>query len=169
MEIVKSVLVPYPAEFMFDLIEAAEHYPAFVPGCTASTILERSEEIVAARITMRISGVPLTMETRNRKARPDWMEIALVSGPFRRFQGMWRLTPLNAAGCRIAFTLSYELEGAAARLIGPVFDRMADHLVDAFVQRAERTLPPARPESRPSGTEGGLTGASGVDHGSHLD
>jgi ribosome-associated toxin RatA of RatAB toxin-antitoxin module len=141
MEIVKSVLVPYAAESMFDLIEGAEHYPAFVPGCVAASILERTEEIVAARLTMRISGVALHIETRNRKARPEWMEIAMVSGPFRRFQGSWRLTPLNAAGCRIAFTLSYELEGAAARLIGPMFGRMADHLIDAFVLRAERVLP----------------------------
>jgi ribosome-associated toxin RatA of RatAB toxin-antitoxin module len=32
MQITKSVLVPHPAEAMFDLIEAVEHYPAFVPA-----------------------------------------------------------------------------------------------------------------------------------------
>ena len=36
MEIRKTVLVPHPAEPMFDLIEAAEHYPAFVAGCRAA-------------------------------------------------------------------------------------------------------------------------------------
>jgi ribosome-associated toxin RatA of RatAB toxin-antitoxin module/CRP-like cAMP-binding protein len=144
MDVRKSVLVPHPAESMFDLIEAAEHYPAFVPGCRAAVITERSDEIVAARLTLRQAGLALELETRNPKRRPTWMAVHLTRGPFRRFHGEWRLTPLNASACRIDFTLSYEFDGMAARLAARMFDRIADNLVDAFVERAARVLPAPR-------------------------
>jgi ribosome-associated toxin RatA of RatAB toxin-antitoxin module/CRP-like cAMP-binding protein len=145
MDIRKSVLVPHSAEQMFDLIEAAEHYPAFVPGCRAAVITERSDEVVAARLTLKQAGLSIELETRNPKRRPHWMAVHLARGPFRRLHGEWRLTPLNASACRIDFTLSYEFDGVAARVAARVFDRIADNLVDAFVERAARVLavPPA--------------------------
>ena len=50
VEISRSVLVPYSAEAMFDLIEQAERYPSFLPWCTAAEILERNDDWVAARL-----------------------------------------------------------------------------------------------------------------------
>ncbi|MDZ7652924.1 MAG: SRPBCC family protein [Burkholderiaceae bacterium] len=140
MEVRKTVLVSHSAEEMFDLIEAAEHYPAFVPGCRAAQIIERDDTVVAARLTLRSAGISIELETRNPKRRPHWMEVTLTRGPFRHFYGEWRLTPLNAAACRIDFTLAYELDGVAGRVAAPVFARIADNLVDAFVVRAERVL-----------------------------
>jgi ribosome-associated toxin RatA of RatAB toxin-antitoxin module/CRP-like cAMP-binding protein len=149
MEIKKSVLVPHAAEAMFDLIEAAEHYPAFMPGCRAAEILERSDEVVAARLTLKQAGIAIELETRNPKRRPTWMEVRLTRGPFRHFHGEWRLTPLNASACRIDFTLAYELEGVAGRVAAPVFARIADNMVDAFVARAARVLPSAPSAAAP--------------------
>lgn len=150
MEIKKSVLVPHAAEAMFDLIEAAEHYPAFMPGCRAAEILERSDEVVAARLTLKQAGIGIEIETRNPKRRPTWMEVRLTRGPFRHFHGEWRLTPLNASACRIDFTLAYELEGVAGRVAAPVFARIADNMVDAFVARAARVLPSAPSPAAPA-------------------
>ncbi len=142
MQVRKTVLLPFPAEAMFDIIEQAEHYPQFIPWCSAAEILERSEDIVAARVSMRVAGLSLWLETRNPKRRPEWLQLKMVRGPLRRFEGEWRLTPLNASACRIDFTLSYEIgDGMIERVAGPVFARMADSMVDAYVTRAERVLP----------------------------
>lgn len=147
----RSLLLPYPAEAMFDLIEQAEHYPQFIPWCTDAVILERTDEVVAARITMRVAGLALTLETRNPKRRPQWLRLVMVRGPLRRFDGEWRLTPLNAAACRVEFTLAYDFADAVVeRVAGPVFARMADTMVDAYVRRAERCLagaPPTTPST----------------------
>ena len=138
----RSLLMPYPAESMFDLIEQAEHYPQFIPWCTDAVILERSEELVAARLSMRVAGLTLTLQTRNPKRRPEWLALRMERGPLRRFEGEWRLTPLNAGACRIEFTLTYEFaDRLTERVAGPVFARMADTMVDAYVARAERILP----------------------------
>jgi ribosome-associated toxin RatA of RatAB toxin-antitoxin module/CRP-like cAMP-binding protein len=142
VQVRRSILLPYPADFMFDLIEQAEHYPKFIPWCTDAVILERTEEIVAARISMRVAGLTLSLQTRNPKRRPEWLALRMVRGPLRRFEGEWRLTPLNASACRVEFTLNYEFaDRLTERVAGPVFARMADTMVDAYVARAERILP----------------------------
>ena len=39
---------------------------------------------------------------------------------------------------KIAFTMQYEMAGPLARVATPVFDRIANTFVDAFVARASR-------------------------------
>ena len=145
MEIRKSALIGRSRGAMFDLIEAAEHYPAFMPWCAAATILERDDDLVVARIQVDYRGARFAFTTRNAKRRPEWMAIALEEGPFERFAGQWRLAEIAADGCRIEFDLDYAFGGALlGRLAAPVFDSIADTMVDAFARRAEQI--PVTPE-----------------------
>jgi ribosome-associated toxin RatA of RatAB toxin-antitoxin module len=173
MEVRRSLLVLDSAERMFDLIEAAEHYPEFLPWCAAATIVERTDDIVVADITVAVHGVRFEFRTRNPKRRPEWMSIELERGPFRHFHGEWQLTPLDATGCKIRFDMRYDFEHSVlGRLAAPVFDRIASTLVDAFVVRAETTrgastvptpvpatdtavVPPISPSSDPGAPEHG--------------
>jgi ribosome-associated toxin RatA of RatAB toxin-antitoxin module len=133
----RSALVAQPAGHLFDLIEAAEHYPQFLPWCAGAQIVERSDSIVSADIQVRWHGVNFELRTRNAKQRPASMAIHLERGPFRRFEGQWQLTALTDEACKVAFTLDYDFNSAMmTRVAGPVFDRIADTMVDAFVQRA---------------------------------
>ena len=141
MEVRKSALVAFSADNMFDLIEAAEHYPAFLPWCSRAIILARDDSMVAAEITVDYHGAQFSFVTRNPKRRPGWMAIRMERGPFRHFEGEWHLTALAPSACKIAFDLRYEFGGTLARTIAaPVFDRIANTLVDAYVMRAEATL-----------------------------
>ena len=139
MEARRSVLVAHPAERMFDLIEAAERYPEFLPWCAAATVLQRDDEIVVARLQVAYLGAKFEFTTRNPKRRPEFMAIGLDEGPFKRFEGTWNLKPLSSWGCRIDFALSYDFaHSVMGSLASPVFQRIADTLVDAFVQRADQ-------------------------------
>jgi ribosome-associated toxin RatA of RatAB toxin-antitoxin module len=142
MQVRRSALVAYPAESMFDLIEAAERYPEFLPWCAGATILERTDSFVSAEILVDYHGVRFTFTTRNPKRRPEWLAVKLERGPFRRFDGEWHITHLAPDACKVAFDFHYEMGGGIGRLAAPVFDRIATTFVDAFVARAERTLPP---------------------------
>ena len=94
MEVHRSALVAHTPERLFDIIEAAEHYPLFLPWCERADILQRDDGIVAARIAVSWRGVRFSFVTRNPKRRPTWMAIALEEGPFRRFDGQWQLAPV---------------------------------------------------------------------------
>jgi ribosome-associated toxin RatA of RatAB toxin-antitoxin module len=133
----RSALVAQPATHLFDLIEAAEHYPRFLPWCAGASIVSRDEGLVSADIRVRWGGMNFEMRTRNPKQRPEYMAIHLERGPFRRFEGEWRLTALSPGACKVAFVLDYDFDSAfMTRAAGPMFNRIADTLVDAFVQRA---------------------------------
>lgn len=150
MEISKRLLVPYSAERMFDLIEAAEHYPQFMPWCASASIVLRSDDVVVADIAVAHKGVRFEFRTRNPKRRPHAMSIRLERGPFRRFEGEWRLLPLGAAGCRIEFEMRYDFNSAVARLAGPVFDRITTAMVDAYVARADALYGPGAATVEPA-------------------
>ena len=153
MEVRRSVLVAHPAERMFDLIEAAEHYPDFLPWCASATVLQRDADVVVARLQVAYMGARFEFTTRNPKRRPEFMAIGLEQGPFQRFEGTWQLKPLSSWGCRIEFALSYDFNSSVmGSLANPVFRRIADTLVDAFIQRADRLFlnaPEAPPAASP--------------------
>lgn len=138
MEVTRSALVPYAASDVFDIIERAEHYPAFLPWCSQATILSRDESSVEAIIGVAWRGVRFKFRTRNPKRRPEWLAVKLAEGPFRRFEGEWHLRTLAPSACKIEFALGYEFDGLLVRsAAGVVFDRIASTFVDAFIARAE--------------------------------
>ena len=94
--------------------------------------------MVSAEIEIDYHGVRFSLVTRSPKRRPDWLAVRLEKGPFRRFEGDWRLTALAPGACKIAFQMHYEMAGPLARVAAPVFDRIANTFVDAFVVRAAR-------------------------------
>ena len=138
----RSALVARPVAQLFDLIEAAEHYPQFLPWCDGARIVSRDDEMVSADIRVRFAGMHFEMRTRNPKRRPEFMAIHLERGPFKHFEGQWKLTPLGTVGCKIDFLLEWEFDSSLiSRAAGPLFARAAGTLMDAFVERA-LTLPP---------------------------
>ena len=158
LEIQKSALIGHSAGDMFDLIEAAEHYPTFLPWCAKAAILTRDEGVVVAQITIDYHGVQFSLRTRNPKRRPHWMAIHLEQGPFQHFEGEWRLTELTPDACKIEFSLRYEFGGpVVGRVAGRVFDGIAGNLVDAFANRAEKVLGRQQP-----GVGGNLFPTSGT-------
>ena len=142
MEVRRSALVMHSAEDMFDLIEGAEHYPAFLPWCAATTILSRDDALVRADIDVAWAGVRFRMTTRNPKRRPEWLAFHLERGPFRHFEGEWHLRALAPDACKVEFALRYELGSALVRHVATAAsDRLVGAFVDAFVARADRLYP----------------------------
>ena len=126
---------------MFDLIEQAEHYPQFLPWCVDATILERSDDWVAGKVDFSFLALRFSFVTRNAKRRPEWLRVRVVDGPFRRFDGDWRLTPIADLGCKVEFDVSYEIsDGLLDQLAKPAVEFVSRSMMDAFVKRAEHTL-----------------------------
>ena len=147
MEIRRSALIGFPAERTFDLIEAAEHYPEFLPWCSEAVILARDETMVAARLTVSYRGLRFELTTRNQKRRPEWLAVRMEKGPFRRFEGEWDLKRLGSDACKIELAMRYEFNNALGRAAGRIFDGIADTIVDAFARRAEQQLRSEPPSS----------------------
>lgn len=132
----KSVLVPYPAADMFDLVERVEDYPSFLPWCP-STEVERIEDGMIATVGIRFKGIRQSFTTRNTHVRPSSIDMDLVDGPFRRLQGRWQFHELAPNACKVEFTIDYEIAGGLlGKALAPIFGQIAATFVDAFVKRA---------------------------------
>lgn len=138
----KSVLIWFSAEEMFALVTDVDRYPQFLPWCDHARVLETHEGGMLAEVGISFSGVRQTFTTRNTHDAGRRVLLELVSGPFSNLHGEWRFTPVGDAGqraCRVELDLRYGFSNAAlSALVGPVFDRIAGSLVDAFVKRAEQ-------------------------------
>lgn len=134
----RSVLVPYSAARMFDLVSAVDQYPQFMPWCGGARILEHTENGMRASITISFAGVKQTFTTNNTHDYPHSIHLSLVDGPFSQLEGHWQFQPLSEDACKVLFTLEYAFSSRALELVvGPVFNRIATSFIDAFTQRAE--------------------------------
>ena len=137
--VAKSVLVPYAASQMFELVDRVELYPQFLPWCGGTRVIAQEENRKTARIDIDYHGVRTHFTTDNLNAPPTSIVVTLKDGPFRRLHGEWRFQALGEHGCKVEFDLAYEFAtGLLDRVIGPVFSHIANTFIDAFVKRAER-------------------------------
>ena len=136
----KSVLIWYSAAEMFALVTDVASYPRFLPWCDQAAVLDETEDGMTARVGISIAGLSQSFTTRNTHEKNRKVSLKLVDGPFSKLDGHWDFHPLgngNQRACKVDFTLRYDFDNAAlAALVGPVFDKIAGSLVDAFVKRA---------------------------------
>jgi ribosome-associated toxin RatA of RatAB toxin-antitoxin module len=135
----RSVLVGHPAQEMYSLVDDVERYPEFLPWCAGARVEMRDGRSTRAAIVIDYRGIKQRFETENRTQPPERIEIRLLSGPFRKLDGLWLFTPLAPDACKIQFRLHYEFSNRLLeKLVGPVFRHIASTLLDAFLQRAEQ-------------------------------
>lgn len=138
----KSVLIWYSAEEMFNLVTTVDQYPQFLPWCDHASVLTQTESSMTAEIGIALGRVKQTFTTQNDHTPGRRVAMKLISGPFSKLDGAWDFTPVGDASqraCRTELRLNYGFDNAVlAALVGPVFDKIAASMVDAFVKRANQ-------------------------------
>ena len=135
----KSVLIERSAVQMYELVDKVEDYPRFLPWCGGIELFERSPGKTSARIDINYHGLKTHFATENAKDYPRSMAITLTDGPFKHLDGAWRFTPLGETACKVEFRLHYEFSSRVLeKALGPVFNHIANTLVECFVKRAQQ-------------------------------
>jgi ribosome-associated toxin RatA of RatAB toxin-antitoxin module len=138
-KIARSALVEHSAAEIYALVEDIESYPRFLPWCLEARVLERNPGSTKATLVIGMAGLRQSFTTRNENRPAEAIEMRLVEGPFKRFSAAWRFSPLAGRACRIDFSLEHEFSSRTlAKLLEPLFDRIANGMVDAFVRRADQ-------------------------------
>ena len=148
-QVKRSVLLWYSAHEMYSLVTAVEAYPQFLPWCAQSEVLEAAGDGSKVRLTLAYAGVRHSFTTRNEHVLDRSVLMGLVDGPFSLLDGRWQFVPLGPEGgaperaCRVELDMRYAFSNLALeRVVSPVFDRVANTLVDSFVRRAEQVYGP---------------------------
>ncbi len=138
--VTKSVLIWYSPQEMYVLVTDVDQYPKFLPWCDRARVVSSDDAGMTAEIGISFSGIRQTFSTRNAHVQNRQVAIQLVSGPFSRLDGEWNFLPIgdgSQRACRVELTLNYGFDNSAlSRIVGPVFDKIASSMVDAFVKRA---------------------------------
>lgn len=134
----RQALVPYSPAEMFALVDDVPAYPQFLPWCRSAQVHSRNEDEVRASIELAKGSLRKSFTTCNRLQKDKMIEMRLVEGPFRHLEGFWRFDALKGgAATRVSLDLDFEFSNRLmAMAVGPVFNQVADTLVDAFVRRA---------------------------------
>lgn len=135
----RSALVPYSAEQMFALVDDIGAYAEFLPWCRHATVHSRTTDSVEASIEIAKGALNKAFRTRNILHASEQIEMQLIDGPFKHLHGYWRFDPLNDKACKVSLDLDYEFSNKVMGLaIAPIFNQIANTLVDSFVQRAKQ-------------------------------
>jgi len=135
----KTVLIEHSAAQMYALVDDVESYTQFLPWCAKAALKYRDEHKTVATLHVDFLSVKTHFSTENDKVFPTQMTMKLVDGPFRRFDGHWQFKPLGEHACKIEFRLNYEFSSKLfEKIIGPVFSKIANTFIEAFVQRASQ-------------------------------
>jgi ribosome-associated toxin RatA of RatAB toxin-antitoxin module len=134
----KSALLKFPAHRMYELVDDIPAYPEFLPWCTTSRIISRTENTVDAELGIARAGFNHRFSTRNTLIAPQEIRMALISGPFSHLAGVWRFTPLRCDACKISLDLEFEMSSALGGLaFGAVFNQIGNTMIAAFSDRAK--------------------------------
>ncbi len=138
----KSVLLWYSPAEMFALVTDVARYPEFLPWCHRGEVLETHEGGNTARVHLAYAGVRHAFTTRNDHTPDRQVLMRLVDGPFSVLDGTWDFLPLgngSPPACKVEFDLRYAFSSRPLEaVLSPVFDKVANTFVDAFVKRAEQ-------------------------------
>ena len=140
-EIRRSAIVEHGAAEMFRLVDDVESYPQFLPWCRAAHV-----EMVGgkrhATLTVGLGAIRQSFTTVNESQPDQAIDLRLIEGPFKRFTAAWRFKPLSESACEIVYTMHYEFSSRViGKLLEPLFDQIADTMVDAFTRRANELHP----------------------------
>ncbi|MEP7063386.1 MAG: type II toxin-antitoxin system RatA family toxin [Betaproteobacteria bacterium] len=141
--VTRSVLVPYSASRMFALVADVAAYPQFLPWCAGTQVLSQQDDAMTARIDIDYHGVRAHFTTHNTHRPPEAIVITLKDGPFRHLHGEWHFRALADDAAKVELELAYEFATLVLdRVIGPVFNHIANTFIDSFVKRAQAVYGP---------------------------
>src|SRR5919205_31313 len=106
-EIERSAIVEHSAQEMYALVDDIESYPRFLPWCLAAEVKSEGKR-KRATLTAGVSGIRQSFTTENQ----------------------------SEAGRAIDMRLDFSSR-PLARLLEPLFNGIADTMVDAFTRRAD--------------------------------
>jgi ribosome-associated toxin RatA of RatAB toxin-antitoxin module len=141
-KLLKSVLIWYSPEEMFRLVTDVDQYKNFLPWCHQSKVLQSSGLEMDAEVGIGMAGLNQVFVTHNTHIENREVHMKLIKGPFSNLDGTWTFEPVgdnSQRACKVTLSLEYGFSSATlAAVVGPVFDKIAVSLVDAFVKRAEQ-------------------------------
>lgn len=138
-KIEREAIVAFSCRQMYDLVNNVPAYPEFLPWCKGARVISVDEQRMTGELTIKKGSLEQTFTTENDLQKDESVTMNLLDGPFTHMQGRWQFKALSVDACKVSFSLDFAFKNKLLSLtLGPVFSKIADTMLDAFIQRAEQ-------------------------------
>lgn len=134
--------LPYHAQQMFDLVLDIEKYPQFLPWCLAAKITKKIDENnLNADLVINFKGFSQKYSSDVRAEKMSdtkfKIDVSAIDGPFKNLVNHWQFRDV-VGGCEVEFFIDFEFKSVIlGKMIGMIFEKATDKMIDAFEKRAE--------------------------------
>ena len=133
--------LPHTPEQMYQLVQAVEQYPEFLPWCAGTRVRERGtddNDYMIADMIVGFKGISETYSCRvNLHPHIPRIDIDYMDGLFKHLYNHWHFMPADG-GCTVDFRIEFEFKSKImSGILSPFFSDVAKTMVSAFEKRAE--------------------------------
>jgi coenzyme Q-binding protein COQ10 len=135
--------LPYRPDQLFALVGDVMSYPDFVPWITSmrtwnARVLGEGAETVDAEAGIGFSFLKERFSSRVRRAAAARrIDVALLSGPFKRLANRWEFFEAEEGGTRVEFDIDFQFKSRLLEaLLTANFAHAVDRLMTCFEDRA---------------------------------
>ena len=124
---------------MYELVNNINDYPQFLNWCEGASILNQSDHQITASVQINKGGLKQTFSTLNTLKPFRLIEMNLLDGPFEHFSCEWCFEPLGENAAKVFLNLQFKFKSKLLDMsLTPIFTKIANSQLDAFVARANK-------------------------------
>ncbi|MAR79130.1 MAG: ubiquinone-binding protein [Rhodospirillaceae bacterium] len=135
----KTKKLSYTKNELCDLVLDINSYSEFLPWCLASRINTKENNIILADLVIGFKMFREKFTSEVIFTYPEEINVKYVDGPFRYMNNYWKFISMDdSRETEVFFDIDFEFKSLVLeKLIGTVFNRAADKMIDAFELRAK--------------------------------
>lgn len=134
--------LPYPAEFIYELVLDIEKYPEFLPWCKNAKITkEICDGNLEADLLVNFKNILEKYKSDVKFGNDDgvyFINSVAIEGPFKKLENLWKIKAINENSCLVNINLEFEFNSIfLSKMIGLVFTKASEKMMKAFEDRAK--------------------------------
>ena len=143
-------VLPHSAEQLFNLVLDIDAYAQFLPMCAGSRVTERHKDHLLADLDIAYGPLHETFTSRVTWCNYDWIQAQNHGhGPVKAMHTRWLFEPTSQGCCQLTCMVQVELNGGLLNMIlNQAMNHLAEHMIQAFAQRAQTLFPQERVQTR---------------------
>ena len=133
-----SIILPFSAIQLYNVIIDVEAYPEFLPWCLSSKIITKIDKNnFDAELKVGYKAIDEKYTSRIRTKFAKEINSKAISGPFKVLDSTWTFKEIDKKKCDVAFVIEYEFKSFFLdKVMGGLFKKATLKMLDAFEQRA---------------------------------
>jgi coenzyme Q-binding protein COQ10 len=133
-----SIVLPFNAKQLYEIVIDVEAYPDFLPWCLSSRIVKKYDDNnFDAELTVGYKAIDEKYISRIKAEYEKKIISKAISGPFKSLNSSWHFKNIDKKQCRVDFMIEYQFKSFFLdKVMGSLFKKATIKMLDAFEQRA---------------------------------